>query len=389
MEKFIQRWCYPLKLIDLPDISFVEINPEKTLNDIITDYEDAYFESTGKRKKLYPGDPIRIFLYTQALREIQLRQVIDDTAKQNLLKYARGERLENLGAMVKTYREKEKASKTRMKISFSQNQQHARILPAGIRFSNAIGLYFVIRNEVVLPAGDTELIVEVDCEQAGEVGNGIQPGEINIMVDQLPFMVSAINLDVTQGGVDEESDERFRERIHLAPEGFSVAGPDGAYIYHAKSYSSLIEDIKATSVKGTGVVDLTVLLKNGEIPSESFLVGLQEYFTKDIKPLTDFVQARAPEKVHYDIEVTYYISSKNFDTTEEIKSKIETAFNKFLLWQKSKIGRDINPSELVFLLRDAGAKRVEVISPTHIVVNDNQVAQDNSVELVFGGLEDD
>lgn len=30
------------------------------------------------------------------------------------------------------------------------------------------------------------------------------------MVDQLPFMVSAINLDVTQGGVDEESDERFR-----------------------------------------------------------------------------------------------------------------------------------------------------------------------------------
>lgn len=147
----------------------------------------------------------------------------------------------------------------------------------------------------------------------------------------------------------------------------------------------MIEDIKATSVKGTGVVDLTVLLKNGEIPSESFLVGLQEYFTKDIKPLTDFVQARAPEKVHYDIEVTYYISSKNFDTTEEIKSKIETAFNKFLLWQKSKIGRDINPSELVFLLRDAGAKRVEVISPTHIVINDNQVAQDNSVELVFGG----
>ncbi len=30
-----------------------------------------------------------------------------------------------------------------------------------------------------------------------------------------------------------ESDVDFRRRIQLAPEGFSVAGPEGAYIYHA------------------------------------------------------------------------------------------------------------------------------------------------------------
>ncbi|XHF77136.1 hypothetical protein R3J27_08275 [Xylella fastidiosa subsp. multiplex] len=32
-----------------------------------------------------------------------------------------------------------------------------------------------------------------------------------------------------------ESDAAFRRRIVLAPEGYSVAGPEGAYIYHAIS----------------------------------------------------------------------------------------------------------------------------------------------------------
>ncbi len=34
-----------------------------------------------------------------------------------------------------------------------------------------------------------------------------------------------------------ESDADFRRRIQLAPEGFSVAGPEGAYIFHAPERS--------------------------------------------------------------------------------------------------------------------------------------------------------
>ncbi|WP_235424816.1 baseplate J/gp47 family protein [Vibrio vulnificus] len=32
---------------------------------------------------------------------------------------------------------------------------------------------------------------------------------------------------------DTETDEQYRRRVQMAPEGFSTAGPDGAYIFHA------------------------------------------------------------------------------------------------------------------------------------------------------------
>ncbi|MFL8014154.1 baseplate assembly protein, partial [Xanthomonas vasicola] len=44
-----------------------------------------------------------------------------------------------------------------------------------------------------------------------------------------------------------ESDVDFRRRIQLAPEGFSVAGPEGAYIYHVLSASADVMDASATS----------------------------------------------------------------------------------------------------------------------------------------------
>ncbi|MEK5069823.1 baseplate assembly protein [Sporosarcina sp. FSL K6-1508] len=377
-----------MKLSDLPDFDFVETNPELILNNIISDYENAYFESTGVKAKLYPGDPMRIFLYTQALREIQLRQIINDVGKQNFVKYARSDKLDHLGSGVKTFRGKPGYAKTRMKITASQSGQAARLIPSGQRFTPADGLFFSTEEDYVLNAGESEIIVPVVCEEFGDVGNDYSPGEINVMVEQLPFMISALNLDATQGGVDKEGDEPFRERVHLAPEGFSVAGPEGAYIYHAKSYSSLIIDVKPLSEEGSGVVDLYVLLADGELPSQGFLDGLHNHFSKDIRPLTDRVKTHAPSAVVYDAEVTYYIPSEVTDTAA-VKSKIETAFQEFLKWQKLKIGRDVNPSELIFKLRDAGAKRVEVTLPTHIVVSDTEVAKERLVNLVFGGVEDD
>ncbi|GEN83637.1 hypothetical protein SLU01_19490 [Sporosarcina luteola] len=377
-----------MKLSELPDFDFVEINPEQIINEIVEDYQRAYFEDTGEVKKLYPGDKIRIFLYTQALREIQLRQKINDTAKQNFVKYARNEKLDHLGAKVKTYREEDKPARTRMKVTASLSSPVARIISAGQRFMPPDGIFFRTETDHVMAPGETEIIVPAVCEVPGSVGNGYAPGQINSMVEQQPFLISAVNIDTSQGGVDREDDDSFRERVHMAPEGFSVAGPEAAYIYHALAYSSLISDIKVYSEKGTGVVNLIVLLENGELPTKSFLDGLYNYFTKDIRPLTDFVKPQAPSIVEYDAHATYYIPSSVTDPST-VRDEIEVAFNEYLFWQKSKIGRDINPSELVFKLRKAGAKRVDVTLPIDTVITDSQVARDKNVNLVFGGMEDD
>jgi len=49
----------------------------------------------------------------------------------------------------------------------------------------------------------------------------------------------------------------------------------------------------------------------------------------------------------------------------------------------------INPDALINLFIQAGAKRVEIRSPVFTVINDTSVANENLVNLIYGGLEDD
>ena len=56
-------------------------------------------------------------------------------------------------------------------------------------------------------------------------------------------------------------------------------------------------------------------------------------------------------------------------------------------WQAGKMGRDIDPSELIYRIKQTGVKRVEVRSPVFTVVADNAVAQCGETAIVNGGAE--
>ena len=72
-----------------------------------------------------------------------------------------------------------------------------------------------------------------------------------------------------------ESDTEFRRRIQLAPEGFSVAGPEGAYIFHALSADPDVLDASATSPT-PGEVVVTVLSRQGDGAPSAPLVAAVE-----------------------------------------------------------------------------------------------------------------
>ncbi|MCE4363299.1 baseplate J/gp47 family protein [Xanthomonas hortorum] len=73
-----------------------------------------------------------------------------------------------------------------------------------------------------------------------------------------------------------ESDVDFRRRIQLAPEGFSVAGPEGAYIYHALSAAADVMDASATS-PAPGQVLVTVQLSASRKIDPSIVRGLRAH----------------------------------------------------------------------------------------------------------------
>ena len=82
--------------------------------------------------------------------------------------------------------------------------------------------------------------------------------------------------------------------------------------------------------------------------------------------MTDKVSVKAPESVKYDVEAVYYIDCRDATEAAAIQTRAENAVQEFVAWQKEKLGRDINPTELYYRLRTAGVKRAEIISPKRI-----------------------
>ena len=57
------------------------------------------------------------------------------------------------------------------------------------------------------------------------------------------------------------------------------------------------------------------------------------------------------------------------------------------VWQKSMLGRAIDPSELVYRIKAAGAKRVALPLPAYAAIESYQVAVEDNVTVTYGGLE--
>ena len=107
------------------------------------------------------------------------------------------------------------------------------------------------------------------------------------------------------------------------------------------------------------------------------------------KPLTDRIQVKAPEKLEYNVRLTYYISSDKKALVDKIKSDVDTAIRTFNLWQTEKIGRDINPSYLTSKLMETGIKRVDIVTPVYTITPVESIPVVKSINAIYGGLEDD
>lgn len=372
------------KVREYPDIHFVDTDTNTVVNALIQSYE-AF---TGRT--LYPADPARLFILWVADIIIQERVNIDFSARQNVPRYAEGEYLDSLAELFKdAYRLEPEKAKTTLRFTLSIPLEVATIVPAGTRVTVDGEIIFQTLQALTIQAGDLFGDVEAECQTAGEIGNGFVPGQITQLIDIFPYFGSVENVSESDGGADEESDAAFYERMRESVETFSTAGPLGAYEYYAKSASALIVDVKATSPE-PGEVDVRVLLSGGQLPGEEILKEVLDILNADkVRPLTDHVTVAAPETVPYDIDFTYWTQEGGAISDDKVAENIAAAVRTFKEWQGAKMGRDVNPSYLISLLMQAGAKRVKVRSPVDTVVPDNAVAVIGETAVVNGGAENE
>lgn len=372
-----------MKLTEYPGLKFADYDAEEIDASLTASVEEELGRTLAR------ADPLRLFLRGIEYVILQQRVLIDECAKQNLLAYATGDNLEHLGALVGVERIQPVAAKSTVKLTLSAPRNVVTIIPAGIRFTAGDQMYFTLDEDVIFLAGEVEKNATVTCETLGEAGNGYAVGEIKTIVDPQPFLQSVANITESDGGSDIETDEALRERIHEAPESFSNAGSYGAYRWHTFNASPLISDVALIS-PSPGVVEVYPLLKGGELPTEEVLRAVEEELNdRTVRPLTDKVEVKMPAEVEYIIDCEYTINRSDATSASAIELAAEQAVEDYILWQKSVLGRDIEPTELIYRLKAAGVKRVKLIRPEYQVLKPTEIGVVSEIRATNLGLEED
>ena len=376
---------------NLPDISFIDNKTiDQVRQEMVADYESFISEATGQTVTLERSSVHRMELYAAAAQIYQAMQYIDRQGKQNILKYSYSDFLDNLAIFKGVTRNPATAATTTLRFTLSAERDTATGIPQGTRVSTAGSIYFATDVYAEIPAGSTTVDVPATCTVAGTDGNGFAAGELATIVDPIPYVASVTNTTATEGGAEIESDDDLAERVFLAPGAYSTAGPEDGYLYHAKAYSAAIGDVVATSNQAAGTVDIVFIMADGSTPGEEMIEGLEGYLQgKTIRPMTDLVRVAAPQEVQYTINLTYYINRSDSAQAVTIQQEVAAAVEQYKTWQRA-IGRDINPSQLIRMVMDAGAKRVSVTAPAYTTVAATKVsALQGEATITYGGLEDD
>ena len=194
----------------LPDINFVEVDAATLEAEILNEYERI----TGRT--LERGDPVRLFLLTITNIIVLLMNRLNETGKQNLLRYAEGDCLDHLGALLGVERLPASAAKTTVRFTLSAAMASNVVVDAGTRVTADGVIYFALDNSLVIPAGSLYADGVATCTEAGTVGNGYVAGQIKTLVDPVPYVASVANTTLSEGGADIEKDDSYREAIHVA-----------------------------------------------------------------------------------------------------------------------------------------------------------------------------
>ena len=170
-----------------------------------------------------------------------------------------------------------------------------------------------------------------------------------------------------------EKDVDLRRRVTLAPEGYSVAGPEGAYIFHALSADPLVLDASCESPQ-PGRVVVTILSRQAEgAASDALLNAVTAALNADtVRPLTDEVLVQSATLIDYEVvaQISTFAGPDAALVLAASNSRLAA-----LIEDNRRLGRDITRSAIFAALHAPGVHRVVLISPpTDIIVNRDEVA---------------
>jgi len=179
----------------------------------------------------------------------------------------------------------------------------------------------------------------------------------------------------------KEKDDPFRERIQLAFEGLTTAGPRNSYIFHARNASGLVMDATAESPSPCAVT-VTVLSSEGEgVASPELLAtvaaGLND---EEVRPLGDRVTVQSAEIIHYRIDAILHMNSAG----PEVDASLAEATKRLAAWvnPRKRLGVEVARSAVDAQVHVAGVSRVELTGWVDLAPTKAQAAYCTGYNLV-------
>lgn len=158
-----------------------------------------------------------------------------------------------------------------------------------------------------------------------------------------------------------EADADLRKRAQMALEGFSTAGPAGAYEFHARSADARISDVAVSSIN-PGEVRIIVLSREGDgTASIELLDRVTNALTDErVRPLCDSVNVLAASIIRFDVIAT--LAPETGPGVDAIMAMAVEALNDYVA-RSRLIGRVVRRSGILAALHRPGIEAVTLTSP--------------------------
>lgn len=170
---------------------------------------------------------------------------------------------------------------------------------------------------------------------------------------------------------DWEDDERLRRRIQLAPEAYSTAGSQGAYIFHALSIDPSVFDAWAWR-PAPGKVEVVLAGADGSSVSDDVVAKLVDFYARaDKTPLTDMVAVRKADVLGYTVSLVLQIPRGPDAATIEAGA---AAAARAYATSRYRIRQRAFRSGLSSAAKVGGVENVIVLQPTgDVLATDRQI----------------
>ncbi len=175
--------------------------------------------------------------------------------------------------------------------------------------------------------GETgELTLPVRACTAGTVGN-VEAGSISKFPLTLPNILSVYNENPTTGGVDEESDSKYRERFYEYMSTPNTSGNKYAYETWAKEASPSVIKSMCIDVQGEAKTVKVVIWSDTGVASTGLIKEVQAYID-DKKMLGANVSVESAEGVNIAIQCS--VTFENNDNSDAVKANIQSNVKAYL-----------------------------------------------------------